>query len=203
MSCYWEHSLNLYLCKVWVSYSVKSKCLLEPWRSSLTGRWRKWWLEVRSVTSLVQLNLEKAVGVQLVSEVWTNSSASANSRLRSVLTVLSPVRALGIKASCWCWEAGSSCIIDQWWIHRQISICFHVLSELGRIWYVPVEIQQEFWEALENCRLRSDVQFLYSNEAVAKWVNQSVGNSCPCYLSMIWSISTEGTEKSLFPLKHC
>lgn len=112
----------------------------ETWRSSLTGRWRKWWLEVRSVASLVQLSLEKAVGVQLVSEVRTNSSASANSRLRSVLTVLSPVRALGIKTSCWCWEAGSCCIIDQCWIHRQISFCFHVRSELGRIWYVLVEI---------------------------------------------------------------
>lgn len=63
--------------------------------------------------------------------------------------------------------------------------------------------EEEFWEALENCWNGSNVQFLYPNEAVAKWVNQFVGNSCPCYHSMIWSISTEGTEKSLFPLKHC
>lgn len=130
MSCYWEHFPNFYLCKMGGSLILSNWGVCwETWSSSLTGRWRKWWLEVRSVTSLVQLNLEKAVGVQLVSEVQTNSSASANSRLRSVLTVLSPLRALGIKTSCWCWEAGSSCIIDQWWIHRQISICFHVLSE--------------------------------------------------------------------------
>lgn len=112
-----EEFLNISLSIVW---DVGLLLVLSNWnmyreahRSSSTGRWGKWWLEVRSVTSLVQLNLEKAVGVQLVSEVWTNSSASANSRLRSVLTVLFDVRALGIKTSCWWWVAGISGIIDR------------------------------------------------------------------------------------------
>lgn len=65
------------------------------------------------MTSLEQLNLEKAFGEQLASEVRTNLSASANGRLRTVFAVLFDARALGIKASCWWWVAGSSCIIDR------------------------------------------------------------------------------------------
>lgn len=67
------------------------------------------------MTSLEQLNLEKAFGEQLASEVRANLSASANSRLRTVFAVLFNTRALGIKASCWWWVSGSSCsyIIDR------------------------------------------------------------------------------------------